>query len=107
MTMKVFPPAGTVTMKTTREDPCERLSKRRRSPVPPLHLCLALFLAACVPASRVMARQSMPTVIPNAVLLRIVRAEDERRWDVDLQTLLTDANEGVRRRAALAAGRIG
>ena len=40
-------------------------------------------------------------------MLRIVRAEDERRWDTDLQTLLADKNAEVRRRAALAAGRIG
>jgi cyclophilin family peptidyl-prolyl cis-trans isomerase/HEAT repeat protein len=45
--------------------------------------------------------------IAKTVLLRIVRAEDERRWDSDLQTLLTDKDVAVRRRAALAAGRIG
>ena len=40
-------------------------------------------------------------------MLRIVRAEDERRWDSDLQTLLTDKSAEIRRRAVLAAGRIG
>lgn len=40
-------------------------------------------------------------------MLRIVRAEDERRWDKDLSSLLTDKTLAVRRRAALAAGRIG
>ena len=41
-------------------------------------------------------------------LLRIVRAEDERRWEEsDLGQLLGDASPAVRRRAALAAGRIG
>ena len=39
--------------------------------------------------------------------MRIVRAEDERRWDNDLQNLLNDRNPAVRKRAALAAGRIG
>ncbi|MCU1264015.1 MAG: hypothetical protein JWM21_333 [Acidobacteria bacterium] len=39
--------------------------------------------------------------------LRILRAEDERHWDNELETLLADKNGGVRRRAALAAGRIG
>jgi cyclophilin family peptidyl-prolyl cis-trans isomerase len=47
------------------------------------------------------------TSIPAAVLLRIVRAEDERRWDSDLQALLSDKSPEIRRRAALAAGRIG
>jgi cyclophilin family peptidyl-prolyl cis-trans isomerase/HEAT repeat protein len=40
-------------------------------------------------------------------MVRIVRAEDERRWDTDLQTLLADPGSQVRRRAALATGRIG
>src|SRR5437763_3641298 len=47
-------------------------------------------------------------VVPEETLLRIVEAEDERRWEEsDLGSLLTDANPAVRRRAALAAGRIG
>jgi len=46
--------------------------------------------------------------VPEATLLQIIEAEDERRWDdADLGKLLTDANPSVRRRAALAAGRIG
>jgi cyclophilin family peptidyl-prolyl cis-trans isomerase/HEAT repeat protein len=46
--------------------------------------------------------------VPEETLLRIIEAEDERRWDEsDLGRLLTDANPAVRRRAALAAGRIG
>lgn len=47
------------------------------------------------------------SAIPTATMLRIVRAEDERRWDTDLQTLLTNKAPEFRRRAALAAGRIG
>src|SRR5688572_19265454 len=43
----------------------------------------------------------------NGALLRIVKAEDERRWDADLKELLTDSNAATRKRAALAAGRIG
>jgi len=39
--------------------------------------------------------------------LRILRAEDERRWDAELITLLADKDSAVRRRVALAAGRIG
>ena len=40
-------------------------------------------------------------------MFRIVRAEDERRWDDDLRTLFSHQNSSVRRRAVLAAGRIG
>ena len=45
--------------------------------------------------------------IPTNVLLRIIRAEDERRWDNDLIALSANKSALVRRRAALAAGRIG
>jgi cyclophilin family peptidyl-prolyl cis-trans isomerase/HEAT repeat protein len=46
--------------------------------------------------------------VPEETLLRIVRAEDERRWDADdLGALVADASPAVRSRAALAAGRIG
>jgi len=43
----------------------------------------------------------------NQTLLRIVKAEDERRWDNDLRDLFSSPNALVRKRAALAAGRIG
>jgi cyclophilin family peptidyl-prolyl cis-trans isomerase/HEAT repeat protein len=47
-------------------------------------------------------------VVAPETLLRIVRAEDERRWETgDLGVLLSDRVAAVRRRAALAAGRIG
>ncbi|MCA1564133.1 MAG: peptidylprolyl isomerase [Acidobacteria bacterium] len=47
-------------------------------------------------------------VVPEETLLRIVRAEDERRWDMtDLGALLSDVNASVRARAALGAGRVG
>ncbi len=36
-----------------------------------------------------------------------MRAEDERRWDKDLRSLLSARSDVVRKRAALAAGRIG
>ena len=45
--------------------------------------------------------------IPAATLIRILRAEDDRRWDEQLQSLLSDKDARVRKRAALAAGRIG
>ena len=45
--------------------------------------------------------------VPLSTLLRIVRAEDRRRWDKDLIELLSHRDPAVRKRAALAAGRIG
>ncbi|HEY0169740.1 MAG TPA: HEAT repeat domain-containing protein, partial [Pyrinomonadaceae bacterium] len=46
--------------------------------------------------------------VPQETLLRIMAAEDERRWEEsDLGALLKDASAAVRARAALAAGRIG
>lgn len=49
-----------------------------------------------------------PRPVPEETLLRILRAEDERRWESsDIGPLLFDKDARVRRRAALAAGRIG
>ena len=45
--------------------------------------------------------------VPKTLLLQILRAEDERRWDNDLSSLFRARNARVRARAALAAGRIG
>jgi cyclophilin family peptidyl-prolyl cis-trans isomerase/HEAT repeat protein len=55
-------------------------------------------------------RQPKPALVkpvPDEVILHIMRAEDERRWDNDLGILLFDKDARVRQRAALAAGRIG
>src|ERR1044071_7325795 len=43
----------------------------------------------------------------DQTLLKIVKAEDERRWDSDLRDLFSSQNALIRKRAALAAGRIG
>jgi cyclophilin family peptidyl-prolyl cis-trans isomerase/HEAT repeat protein len=45
--------------------------------------------------------------VSKILLLQIMRAEDERRWDNDLRNLFSARNAAVRSRAALAAGRIG
>jgi cyclophilin family peptidyl-prolyl cis-trans isomerase/HEAT repeat protein len=85
---------------------------RRRNPN---CFCLAaglfIFLIPCVSGmtnafgqTRMRGRRAQ---IPHSVLLRIVRAEDERRWDADLMALLSNESADVRRRAALATGRIG
>jgi cyclophilin family peptidyl-prolyl cis-trans isomerase/HEAT repeat protein len=56
---------------------------------------------------RVLQNPTSGDPVPNLLLLRIVRAEDERRWDDTLRDLFRARNEHVRERAALAAGRIG
>jgi len=56
---------------------------------------------ATVTAQR--ARQTVPTNTP----LKIIRYEDQRNWNDDLKSLLSDTEARVRKRAALAAGRIG
>lgn len=45
--------------------------------------------------------------MPTTILVSIVKAEDERRYDKTLADLLNSADEKIRVRAALAAGRIG
>ena len=45
--------------------------------------------------------------VPKPILLQILKAEDERRWDKDLEQLLTNSNPAIRTRTLLAAGRIG
>src|SRR5437763_2334004 len=52
-------------------------------------------------------RASTSIAIPTNTLLQIIRAEDQRRWDDKLKSLLSDKDPKVRTRAALAAGRIG
>jgi HEAT repeat protein len=66
-------------------------------------LFVLLIIAASVHAQVRKPRQS----VSQSTLIKIVKAEDERRWDGDLRILLTDQNPAVRSRAALAAGRIG
>ncbi len=45
--------------------------------------------------------------IPPATLVKIVKAEDELRFDSDLETLLNSPKFDIKKRAILAAGRIG
>lgn len=62
-----------------------------------------LVLACFILTGTVVGQSS----IPSAISVRILKAEDERRWDTDLKELLADPNAAIRERAALAAGRIG
>ena len=67
-----------------------------------------LILTSCwAVAAGQPARRQSPPAIPADVLLNIIRHEDERRWDEELKTLLANEDAQVRKRAALAAGRIG
>src|SRR2546428_12931032 len=73
-------------------------------------ICAAFVLVvstANAPAQRSFRTSKHAGAIPAGVLLRIIKAEDERRWNDDLGALLADQDAMVRRRAALAAGRIG
>jgi cyclophilin family peptidyl-prolyl cis-trans isomerase/HEAT repeat protein len=72
-------------------------------------LSASLLLVAsmtAVTAQRPRPKASTPSISIN-ILLRIMRAEDQRRWDDNLKSLLSDKEARVRKRAALAAGRIG
>ena len=63
-------------------------------------LCAATLLLAVTVVTH--AQQ-----VPLPILIRITRAEDERRWDNDLRGLLAHRDAAIRKRALLAAGRIG
>src|SRR5215213_4922158 len=64
-----------------------------------------LALLMCVALSS--ASLAQKSSIPSATLLSITKAEDERRWDDTLRKLFSSPNPSIRKRAALAAGRIG
>ncbi|MDX6270461.1 MAG: hypothetical protein QOD28_1684 [Acidobacteriota bacterium] len=91
--------------------------RRDASVITALLTCALCLIFACAPAVVAQAKRATAgarttaaraPVVPEETLLRIVRAEDERRWDAaDLGALLSDASASVRARAALGAGRIG
>src|SRR5918997_6239473 len=68
------------------------------------HRIIAAVVTCCFVASITFGQQR---TIPRPTLLLITKAEDERRWDDALRNLLSSPNAAVRKRAALAAGRIG
>src|SRR5712692_10517142 len=72
-------------------------------------LCASLLVVASATAVTAQRPKAKPSAksIPTNILLRIIPAEDQRRWDDNLKSLLTDKDPKVRKRAALAAGRIG
>jgi cyclophilin family peptidyl-prolyl cis-trans isomerase/HEAT repeat protein len=70
-------------------------------------VALAFLFISFAPSTSTARANRRQASIPRSILLRIVKAEDERRWDGDLRNLMTNANPAVRGRSALAAGRIG
>jgi cyclophilin family peptidyl-prolyl cis-trans isomerase/HEAT repeat protein len=60
---------------------------------------VCLFLAPSVLAQKGLVHQP--------IIVTITQAEDQRRWGDDLMGLLSNPSPAVRKRAALAAGRIG
>lgn len=87
---------------------CHRVSLNIRLAVGAL--AISLFLSAANNAfsqTRLQTVGARSTQISKNILVQIIRAEDERRWDNHLQSLFSHRNSSVRRRAALAAGRIG
>jgi cyclophilin family peptidyl-prolyl cis-trans isomerase/HEAT repeat protein len=69
----------------------------------PNKIVSALFVCIVLASAGFAQKRS----VPQATLLLITKAEDERRWDDDLRKLFTSPNAMIRKRAALAAGRIG
>jgi cyclophilin family peptidyl-prolyl cis-trans isomerase/HEAT repeat protein len=59
---------------------------------------VSIFLAACLAAA---------AQVPMDIQVRILKAEDARRYDKTLEDLIKSPNLSIRHRAALAAGRIG
>ena len=89
-----------------------RLAARIAGKVAVLFLCalVAGFLNEAPAQKKTSQGRSRAPVlkpIPEEVKLRIIRAEDERRWDNDLGILLFDKDPRVRERSALGGGRIG
>src|SRR5437016_7391801 len=68
-------------------------------------IVIVALLTTAFAQTRPRARTSI--AIPTNTLLQIIRAEDQRRWDDSLRSLLSSKDPKVRKRAALAAGRIG
>src|SRR6266404_5141079 len=72
-------------------------------------LCAGLLVVVSIAtaAGQRMPRTSSSRPGPDQIMLRLIRAEDERRWNDGLDFLLKDRDARLRKRAALALGRIG
>ncbi|HEX5835557.1 MAG TPA: peptidylprolyl isomerase [Pyrinomonadaceae bacterium] len=67
----------------------------------------AAFVLICSFALMLVSVPASFGQVPLPILTRITKAEDERRWDNELRGLLSNRSAAIRKRAALAAGRIG
>ncbi len=83
------------------------MKKNPFSRLTPLLTAFTLFLSIGAAAQK--TRPAVPAAgqLSAAIQVQIVKAEDERRWDKTLEDLLRNVSPAVRKRAALAAGRIG
>ena len=72
-------------------------------------LCAGLLVVVSMTpaAAQKTLRTNNSTAISTGILLRVLRYEDERRWNDDLHLLLAAKDAKVRKRAALAMARIG
>src|ERR1043166_5518523 len=72
--------------------------------MPMLQRTIPASLIFLLLASTVLAQKGL---VHQPIIVTITQAEDERRWSDDLMQLLANPSPAVRKRAALAAGRIG
>ena len=72
--------------------------------IPMFNKITAAAIVCLVLASTVLAQTRL---VHQPIVVTIMQAEDERRWSNDLMQLLANQSPVVRKRAALAAGRIG
>ena len=72
-----------------------------------IHPRIVLLVTLLCLSANPIAGQNENWPIPQRILLKIVQAEDERRWDKDLKELLSNANRDIRGRTVFAVGRIG
>ena len=72
-----------------------------------LYAGLLIVASITTAAGQKISRADSATAISTKTMMRILRAEDERRWDQNVSLLLSAAYPITRKRAALALGRIG
>jgi len=108
---EVFQSFYRVMLKTYNYQPFKTVLSFFNSRAGGLVLCTLVYVSSTNVFSQgrdqVLHNPTYFTSVPRSLLLQIVRAEDERRWDADVRNLLSARSAVVRSRAALAAGRIG
>ena len=74
---------------------------------PSVRIGAVVFLLVFFTCSAAQHRTRRKPSTAEAAFSQIIRAEDQRRWDDELSKLLRHDDPKIRKRAALAAGRIG